>query len=194
MDLSTYSATDHLRDGTPLQLRAIRPDDKQALLDGFQRLSGRSVYFRFMGPRQELGAQDLRYFTEVDFIHHIAIVAALQGRSGEQPIGVGRLIEMDGRPNERAADIAFAVEDKYQSLGAGTALFGHIVRIAQSQGFTRLLADVHTGNRNMLEIFRRSGFAIASRTESGVEHIELDITRTGNGFTYPQYKRETYHD
>jgi len=194
MDLSKYSATDQLRDGTPLQLRAIRPDDKQQLLDGFHRLSGRSVYFRFMGPRQELGPEDLRYFTEVDFRHHIAIVAALQGPSGEQPIGVGRLVEIKDGPNDRVADIAFAVEDKYQNLGAGTVLFEHIVGIAQSQDFTRLLADVHTANKKMLDIFRNSGFAIASRTESAVIHIELDITRTATGSAYPQPEQETYHD
>ncbi len=194
MDLSKYSAAARLRDGTPLQLRAIRPDDKQRLLDGFHRLSGRSVYFRFMGARHELTPKDLKYFTEIDFRHHIAIVAALQDPSGEKPIGVGRLIEIQGGAGERIADIAFAVEDKYQSLGAGTVLFEHIVRIARSEGFSRMLADVHTNNHRMLDIFRHSGFDIDSQVESGIEHIELDITRPGSRTTSHQPARETHHD
>ena len=175
MDLSQYSAVARLRDSTPLRIRAIRPDDKQRLLDGFQRLSGKSVYFRFMGARHNLSPAELKYFTELDFRHHIAIVAALETASGERPIGVGRLIEIDGNKNERIGEIAFAVEDQYQNLGAGTVLFEHIVAIARSQGFTRLHADVHTNNREMLNIFKRSGLNIKSRTTAGIEHIEFDI-------------------
>ena len=175
MDLSQYSAAACLRDGTPLLIRAIRPGDKQRLLDGFQRLSGKSVYFRFMGAKHNLSPAELKYFTELDFRHHIAIVAALETASGEQPIGVGRLIETDGNPNERVAEIAFAVDDEYQNLGAGTVLFEHIVGIARSEGFTRLRADVHTGNREMLDIFKHSGLDIESRTTAGIEHIEFDI-------------------
>lgn len=194
MDLSAYSASAALRDGTPLRLRSIRPDDKQQLLEGFHRLSGRSIYFRFMGARRELSPEDLRYFTEIDFRHHIAIVAVLETPSGEQPIGVGRLIEIQGKPGERVADIAFAVEDTYQNLGTGTVLFQHVVRIAQSEGFSRLRADVHKDNRQMLEIFRHSGFDMTARPESGIEHIELDITRPGRSGPDRKSPSEVHHE
>jgi GNAT superfamily N-acetyltransferase len=175
MDLSQYSANACLRDGTPLLIRAIRPDDKQRLRDGFQHLSGRSIYFRFMGAKHDLSPTELRYFTEIDFRHHIAIVAALETAAGEQPLGVGRLIETDGKPEKRVGEIAFAVKDEYQNRGAGTVLFEHITGIARSEGFTRLRADVHTKNIEMLDIFRHSGYDIETRINAGVEHIEFDI-------------------
>ena len=44
---SAYEAVDATRDGERFLVRAIRPDDKERLLDAFRRLSPRSVYLRF---------------------------------------------------------------------------------------------------------------------------------------------------
>ena len=49
-----------------VRIRAIRPSDKQALADGMHRLSAESAYFRFFGPKHELGAKELAFFTEID--------------------------------------------------------------------------------------------------------------------------------
>jgi hypothetical protein len=45
-----YATDALLRDGSSIHIRAIRPDDKQRLLALFERLSSRSVYFRFFQP------------------------------------------------------------------------------------------------------------------------------------------------
>ena len=60
MDASRYAADAVIRDGRCVHLRAIRPDDRQALLDGFHQLTGQSVYFRFLGAKQELTEAELR--------------------------------------------------------------------------------------------------------------------------------------
>ena len=46
-----------LRDGSSLHLRPIKPDDVQALLEFHNRLSPRSVYFRYFSPLPELGEE-----------------------------------------------------------------------------------------------------------------------------------------
>jgi hypothetical protein len=46
-DLRNYSAHAMLRDGTPVYIRAIRPDDKERLADHFARLTAESRYYRF---------------------------------------------------------------------------------------------------------------------------------------------------
>jgi hypothetical protein len=68
-----------LRDGTEAVVRPIRPDDKQALLDGFNRLSKQSVYRRFLTPMETLGPSQLAYLTEVD--HRSAPAATSVPRS-----------------------------------------------------------------------------------------------------------------
>ena len=67
-----------LRNGTPSLLRAIRPDDKQRLLDGFHRLRGKSIYFRFFSAKKGLTDKELKFYTEVDFEHHVAIVSTIK--------------------------------------------------------------------------------------------------------------------
>src|SRR5680860_710762 len=60
----TYQST--LEDGTTLVIRPIRPEDKPLLLDGFNRLSERSRYFRFFTKLPTLSDNQLHYLTEVD--------------------------------------------------------------------------------------------------------------------------------
>ena len=165
-----------LRDGRPSLVRAIRPDDKQRLLDGFHRLKGKSVYFRFFSAKKELTEKELRYYTEVDFEHHVAIVSTIINDKKEQIIGVGRYVEFTDNDTERAAELAFAVDDEHQNLGVGTTLFEHLVTIAQNNGITSLDADVLLDNRNMLDIFEHSGFELHKTTRGGVMHIQFEIT------------------
>jgi GNAT superfamily N-acetyltransferase len=174
-DLKAYPQSATLRDGTAVQIRPIRPDDKQRLQDGFRRLTGRSVYLRFLGSKRELSAQELKYFTELDFKRHAALVVALPDGADERLIGVGRYIETgDGIP-ERVAEVAFAVDDEHQNRGVGTLLFEHIVALARDSGIARLQADMLPGNRRMLEILGRSGLPIERTVQQGVEHVELRI-------------------
>jgi GNAT superfamily N-acetyltransferase len=164
-----------LRDGTPSLIRAIKPDDKQRLLDGFHRLRGKSIYFRFFSVKKELIEKELKFYTEVDFEHHVAIVSTVQSGGKEKIIGVGRYIEISGNDTERIAEVAFAVDDEHQNLGVGTILFEYLVSIAQNNGITSLEADVLVENRNMLDIFKHSGFKLNRATRSGVTHIQFTI-------------------
>ncbi|MGH2963081.1 MAG: GNAT family N-acetyltransferase, partial [Solirubrobacterales bacterium] len=43
-----------LRDGSSLRIRAIRPEDKGAIAEGFERMSPASRYRRFFAPLREL--------------------------------------------------------------------------------------------------------------------------------------------
>src|SRR2546421_2356496 len=80
-----YATDALLRDGSSIRIRAIRPDDKQRLLALFERLSSRSVCFRFFQTKQRLTDKELRYFTELDFTWDAAIVATLEGYRGAPP-------------------------------------------------------------------------------------------------------------
>src|SRR5919197_221870 len=95
-----YATDALLRDGGSIHIRAIRPDDKQHLLDLFERLSSRSVYFRFFQTKQRLTDAELRSFTELDFTRDVALVATLREGQEEHIIGVGRYfrIMQEGEP------------------------------------------------------------------------------------------------
>lgn len=174
-DLSHYPQAATLRDGTAVTVRPIRPDDRQHLQDGFHRLSGHSVYFRFLGSKRELSAQELRYFTELDFVQHAALVVTVPDGADERIIGVGRYIRTGDDAEAPTAEIALTVDDAHQHLGIGTLLFTHIVALARANGIRRLQADMLPGNRQMLDILHHSGLPLQHRVEDGIEHVEFGI-------------------
>lgn len=70
-----YAELAELRDGTKVLLRLVRPSDKELLLRGFEQLSARSRYLRFLVPKAVLTDEELRYLTEIDGEDHFAIGA-----------------------------------------------------------------------------------------------------------------------
>jgi GNAT superfamily N-acetyltransferase len=167
-DARNYSVEAAMLDGTPIRIRAIRPDDKERLLEHFHGLSGKSVYLRFMGIRRDLSLDDLKHLTELDFKTHVGLVATLTENGGERFIGVGRYI--CGKDPTRA-EVAFAILDGFQGRGIGTLLLEHLSRIADANGVTEFEADVLGDNRQMLEVFAHSGFERQRALDSGVMHL-----------------------
>src|SRR5262245_62548003 len=164
-DLRDYAVEEILRDGGSIHVRAIRPDDRERLVEHFHRLSARSVHFRFMGMKRGLSAGDLDYFTRPDFVHHIALVATLREGGAERIIGVGRYVADD---EDAAAEVAFAVADEHQGRGIGTLLLEHLLRIARGRGITEFRADV-LGDRSEE---RRVGKECRSRRTASPEEEE----------------------
>ena len=64
-----------LRDGSRVHVRPIQPSDKARLAAGFEHLSERSRYRRFLYPIKRLTQSDLAYLTEVDHRDHEALIA-----------------------------------------------------------------------------------------------------------------------
>lgn len=177
LDARHYDTTVILRDGTSIRVRAIRPDDKQRLLDHFNSLSERSVYFRFFSAKKRLTDEELVRFTEPDFVTHVALVATLLEQNHERIIGVGRYIVPPGGSPHRA-EVAFAVADRYQGRGVGTALLEHLASIARELGVTEFEANVLGENNQMLEVFARSGFRVARTVEGGIVHVCFPTAET----------------
>jgi GNAT superfamily N-acetyltransferase len=177
-EAANYLVSEVLRDGTAISIRAIRADDKQRLLRHFQGLSAQSVYYRFFGLKRSLSDDDLRYFTELDFVNHIGLAATAQCDDGERFLGVGRYIL---REDLSHAEIAFAVLDEYQGHGIGTLLLKHLAKIAQLNGIRRFEAHVMGSNQQMLEVFAHSGFRVQDTYESGAVRVTLEIGASGRG-------------
>ena len=79
----------------------------------------------------------------------------------------------------RSAELAFTVEEDFQSRGIGSLLMRHIIAIARVKGLDRLVADVLPRNRPMLNVFRRCGLPMAVRHEGDVIHVILSLPEAG---------------
>ena len=176
-DVRNYFVQETLKNGLQVTVRAIRPDDKDALLAAFKELDESTVYLRFFGPKPEISSKELKEATDVDFVRTIALVTCLQDSSGEKIIGGGRYIAFgDAEPPDRA-EVAFTVEEDYHGLGIASMILRHLSGIAKDKGIVQFHAEVLPENKGMLAVFNKSGFPIKQEYSEGVAHVTLSLSK-----------------
>lgn len=158
-------------DGTPLVLRPLRPDDRDALRAGIDAMSDESLYRRFFtGGRP--GEVVIRHLLDVDYVDHFAWVLG----EPDESRGLGLARYNRTADDHEVAEAAFAVVDDQQGRGLGTILLGALAVAAGEAGIERLRADVLSGNRPMRAVLDKAG-ASWSTVEPGVVTTEVDVTR-----------------
>jgi putative redox protein len=164
-----------LPDVESLLIRPIRPDDKAAMVEGFEHLSDESRYRRFLAPHGRLTAAELRYFTEVDHHDHEAMVAIVP--ETHDGVGVARYIRSDTEPT--VAEIAVAVIDEWQGRGVGTRLISELADRARAEGITSFSAFVLADNEMMLGLLHELGRVQVVHTERGTAELVVELSESG---------------
>ena len=73
-DIRNYRAEERLKNGQPVTVRAIRPDDKERISRAFHNLEKESIYTRLFSHKTELTDGDLKKITEIDFEREVGLV------------------------------------------------------------------------------------------------------------------------
>jgi acetyl coenzyme A synthetase (ADP forming)-like protein len=174
-DLSQFRREEILRDGYRVLLRPIEKSDVPLWLAFISRLSSNTLYFRFHYiPKQMTEEDALRYCT-VDYVNSYAYVAEIGKGNDRKIIAIARYYRL---PNKRSAEVAFAIEDAYQSVGLGTKLIEALANIARENDIDIFEADVLGENRQMMIAFRDYGFHVSSELQDGVYHVTFPIKKT----------------
>jgi RimJ/RimL family protein N-acetyltransferase len=162
-----------LHNGVEVLIRPIRPDDKALLAAGMDHLSERSVYQRFLVPKGKLTADELRYFTEIDFHDHVAFVA-VRPEEPDVLVGVGRWIRLahDGE----VAEIAFVVADDLQRQGLGTVLAEALADAAGERGVRRFVATMLPHNLAAHRVFARVAQDREVQTDGPLHELRGEIS------------------
>ena len=168
-----------LRNGTRVQVRVARPDDRDRIVAAFNALEPDSVYTRFFSMRRELTAAELRRVTSTDFTHFVGLLAVVGQGAGETVIGGASYTALPTANDTRAAEVAFTIEEDYQGKGLAGKLLELAAALARSQGIARFEAEVLVGNAPMLKVFERSGLPLTKTRDAGVTHIVMDLAHTG---------------
>jgi RimJ/RimL family protein N-acetyltransferase len=171
VDPARYSVIEALRDGRRMEIRALTPDDRTALLAAVDRTSTESLYRRFFSARRRFTERETAYFLNIDFKNHVALVAVVYEGGRQTIIAGGRYIMVE--PGK--AELAFAVVDDYQGQGVGSALLRHLAAIARAGHVQEFTAEVLAENTPMLRVFERSGLRVRTKIESGVIHVEAHL-------------------
>jgi RimJ/RimL family protein N-acetyltransferase len=158
-----------LRDGTPLHLRPIQPDDGPELLKLYDKLSNTSLYQRFfVVPPKDASKAD--YLARVDYDNQFALVAQVKGEF----VAVARYHRDLARPDH--AEIAFTVADALQGKGLGSLLFSRLAGIARKHGVAMFDAEVLKENIGMIRVFEKSGCPMEKTSDDEVFRFEIRIT------------------
>jgi GNAT superfamily N-acetyltransferase len=165
---ATYSAAETLRDGRSVVIRALKPEDRGAMLSAVGRVGAQSLYRRFFGAKRGFTEAEVDFFVNVDFVKHVALVAVVDESGGKDIIVGGARYTQAG-----TAELAFVVVDEYQGQGIGTLLLRHLVVIARESGLEQLVAEVLPENALMLAMFRKWG--VATERRGGYVHVALDL-------------------
>jgi RimJ/RimL family protein N-acetyltransferase len=178
---TSFSRPAQLRDGTSVLIRSIRPDDRQRIVDAFNKLDPETIYTRFFSAKKNLSETDLARIDASDFVHAVALVATLGEGEQEVIIGGGAYTVLD-RPGEPpTAELSFTIEEDYQGQGLSTLFMALLIEIARERGVRRFEAEVLADNPAMLKVFRRSGLPMHKHSEDGVVHVRMDLDPDAHG-------------
>src|SRR5687767_1612306 len=78
IEAAKYSAIETLRDGRRVEIRALRPEDRDGLSEVVGRSSAESLHRRFFAVRRSFTEKEIAFFLNVDFVHHVALVAVVK--------------------------------------------------------------------------------------------------------------------
>ena len=160
-----------LRDGSTVCIRQASDADTIGLLEFLESLSPQSLYHRFHGLPALTEAR-VRLLIGKESGSAVTLVAEHGGR-----IAALASYHRDGHAPNRA-EIAFAVADAAQGHGIGTRLLERLASIARTAGIDTFDAYVLGDNRQMLDVFRNSGFSETLAVERGICHVTLSLAVT----------------
>ena len=146
-----------LRDGTPVIVRPLLPEDRQLVVEAYRRLSPEARYQRFWSNTGELlGDRMLDRMIDQDAARHVTWVLLDPAR--EFP-GVGGASWWRGGPDDQEAEISAMVLDADQRRGIGTLMLAVMWLTALRAGLERLVGYSLSDNRQAADWMRDCGGA-----------------------------------
>src|SRR5262249_1239672 len=168
----TYSATERLRNGRSIEIRALKPQDQTDLVGAVGRISAQSMYRRFFGAKRYFSDKEVDFFVNVDFINHVALVALVNEGNRSTIVAGGRyVVQQPG-----VAEVAFAVIDECQGQGIGAALLRHLATIVRGPRVTEFIAEVLPDNIAMLKVFEKSGLRPVVNRGTDATDVTLSLS------------------
>jgi acetyltransferase len=167
-----------MRDGTPVTIRPIRPEDEPMMVRFHETLSDRSVHFRYfhvLKLHQRVAHERLTRICFIDYDREIALVAEHRDAPGGEGriLGVGRLTRLHG-VNE--AEFAVVVADDVQGRGLGSEFLRGLRDVAKAEGIARLRAEVLVENADMIRVCQHLGFELRARPDDPqVLEVRLEL-------------------
>jgi acetyltransferase len=161
-----------MRDGTPLLLRPMKPEDEPLVSDFYGKCSEETIYFRYFRQIKKWTHEMLIRFTQNDYDRELGLMAIGQPPGPEVMLGVSRLV-MDA--NRETAEFAVIVADQWQGKGLGPKLVEEVIGIAKENRVKLLWGEVLSSNKTMLDLVKRLGFTLIRQMEAQTFRVEMQL-------------------
>lgn len=145
--------------------KTLEKGDRQLFIEGFKKLSAKSVRHRFFGFMKELSEEQLKDFLNTDNRDHVAWAAF--DIVGDEIIGVGVGRFKRSKINSREAELALTVIDEYQDKGVGSILLGIMYYLAIKLDVDDFTGIIMSENTKLIGRFKELG---AQMTRIGSEY------------------------
>ncbi|MGW2248706.1 bifunctional acetate--CoA ligase family protein/GNAT family N-acetyltransferase [Kitasatospora sp. NPDC001660] len=161
-----------LADGTTVGIRALGPQDHQAVLDlHADGMSEESRRMRFFGVSHNAPKQAADRLCG----EHQGLLS-LGAWVGEELIGEADCELLEDPP--QTAELALAVADRWHHRGVGTLLLEHLVHGARARGVRFFEADTLFDNRAVHQVFADLGLPVQRRFEQGEVRLRVPLDET----------------
>ena len=166
-----------MRDGTPVIIRPIRPEDEPLMVRFHETLSERSVYFRYfydLRLSQRVSHERLTQICFIDYAREMALVVLRKDAQteGQEILAVCRLNKLHGT---KEGEFAILVSDNYHHRGLGGELLRRLLEIGREERLSRIFGDILPQNRDMLRICDNLGFRRHYLAENGIVRAEIEL-------------------
>jgi acetyltransferase len=162
-----------LRDGRPILLRPIRPEDEPAHYAFLSRLTREDFIYRFFNYIPEFPRREMARLTQIDYDREMAFIATATDPDGKpETLGVSRAV---ADPDNHTAEFALVIRSDLKRQRLGSILMDKLVRYAREIGIQRLVGDVMGENEPMLGLLKHLGFKLKASEEPGVVRAIFEL-------------------
>jgi RimJ/RimL family protein N-acetyltransferase len=151
-----------LPDGGVMRLRLVRPEDRDGIVESFQRLSTESRVQRWFYPKMRLSEEELDALVSPTDDQHGAISAIELAPDGSEKSGIGMARFVRSKDHPDTAEIAITIVDDWQGLGIGRILLHRLLAMVSERGIPHVDGRLQVENRAMRHLLEpyvpRDGF------------------------------------
>lgn len=160
------------RDGRPVVLRALSPDDLERELEFVDGLSAETRYLRLQYATAGMSRDMAARLLELDHHDRLAMAGVETDAGGDRIVGVCRYAR---EPGSTTAEFAIVVADGWQGTGLGTELMRSLCHAARDRGVRRVVGETLATNRRFIDWARSFGCSVEVEPHAGLARVALDL-------------------
>jgi RimJ/RimL family protein N-acetyltransferase len=155
-------------------IRLLQTGEEDLIRELYAHLSPRTRYLRFFSAMPVLPDSLVRQLAKVDGRRHIAFIAEDDAGGRPEPIALGSF----GAIDETSVELGLVVRDEWQNKHIGTELATRLLNAAETCGFHRFVATIHSHNVAIRRLLHNVGVIVSSTFAGGAWELAFVRRKT----------------